>query len=521
MGMPPRALGAIAAILAIGAGPDAAAAEWGAPYELIPGVPETYDEHLVSDAEGDLLFVYTTYERRGPSSAWVRTRGAGGPWSSPTRLAEVYDLSLFGTRVSDRGSALIGWERQGRRERSDWVTVYRPGRGFGRPEPVAGAARRRFSPFGTTAMGPAGHAVALYHDERGTSARPLGSRAMRLGAARRLTGPSGEIAGEGARVAVAEDGGVVAAWATYRHGRCRLYVATAPAPRGPWRVRSPFTRRACGGRPALAANRAGQAVLAWRARGGIVAATGTAARGFGPPRRLTDGGARYSAAIAGSGIATVAFAKRAGETTSLQVVTKAPGGAFGPPEELRRGRVGPGVPEVRANRAGDVAVRWNAGLTELIATRARGERSFSPPGVLTRRRTLFQPSHFTLDEQGFLLAAWYEPRRERIRAAVWRAGTPVSGRVVLGPTLCEQSPSLASSPAGHALVSWNEACGAGSPDASVWAAVRLPGEPIGAPEAISEPAPLFFCPPQSAIDSSRRGIVVWCSGGIRAVDLNP
>jgi hypothetical protein len=523
-----RALAVIAAVAALQA-PPALAADWGSPYELIPESAGSFEPVITSDVDGDLLMVYETYRRHGLYGPKARTRDAGGTWGPVHDLHVVRDPSpvsfyLARLELSEHGAAIVGWERDTLNARSDWITVYRPGRGFGSPEPIADAATRtRLRPFGWAAMGPDGHGVALYGDERGMSARRLARGAMRLGGPERLAGPSGEVQLDMVRLAVARGGGVVAAWATIRARRCHLHVATSAGPRRPWRVRRLSAPYECGATPALAVNRSGAAVLVWRARGGGVrAAAGSAAAGLGRPRRLSAGGARYAAAIDAGGRATVAFAEMAGGGPHLVVATRPAGGEFGPLDELRRGRVGPGIPEVRANRAGDVAVRWRAGLRDWIATRARDGRSFSPPGLLTGRRTLFQPTPFVLDEQGFAVAAWHEPRRRRIRAAVWRAGAAVSGRTVLGATTCEQSPRVAGSPAGHVLVSWYGACGAGA-HSEVWAAVRQPGSLIGPAQEISEPEDLLFCGPQLAIDSHGRGIVAWCSGDrtIRAADLSP
>jgi hypothetical protein len=161
-------------------------------------------------------------------------------------------------------------------------------------------------------------------------------------------------------------------------------------------------------------------------------------------------------------------------------------------------------------------------LTEFISTRARDAESFSAPDVLAPRRTRFARPQFVLDEQGFVVAAWHEPRRGRVRGAVWRAGSGIGGRIVLGTTSCEGPPRVAGAPAGHVLVGWYGDCSAFGGPASMWAAVRPPGRPIGPAERISELTEPAYCGPDVAIDSLGRGIAAWCLGKrFMASDLHP
>jgi len=254
-----------------------------------------------------------------------------------------------------------------------------------------------------------------------------------------------------------------------------------------------------------------------------MASTGSAARGFGPPQRLSDGGARIRLAVDRGGRATVALVERAGDGRRVLVATSAPERSFGSPVEVARGDIGPGLPELRANQAGDVALSWRAGVRDWVATRARGSSSFTAPDVLAKRTSLFHPAQLALDELGFVVAAWYEPDRRRVRAALWRAGSRVRARTVLGPSACPLSPGLAPSRAGHVLIGWIGDCGSGSEPASLWAAVREPGGAIGPAQPVSDPAPLLGCRPELAIDSAGRGVAAWCGEDdqIVAADLIP
>ncbi len=202
----------------------------------------------------------------GPVIRLAVRSAATGAWSG------AGDLSGPGARhpavaVAPDGSALVAWDRGGRIELS---AIGADGVVTGAPTTLSVAGSDARLP--AVAVNAAGDAVvAWYQDGAVTvSERAAGGA---FGAPRAVSAPGGfpEIANLGApSVGLAADGRAVAAWRQRLAGHFRVAAAIRPAGLGwdPPALLSPAASRNAG-RPALAVDAAGHAVVAWSQPAGV------------------------------------------------------------------------------------------------------------------------------------------------------------------------------------------------------------------------------------------------------------
>jgi hypothetical protein len=111
-----------------------------------------------------------------------------------------------------------------------------------------------------------------------------------------------------------------------------------------------------------------------------------------------------------------------------------------------------------------------------------------------------------------VIAAWQNDGA--VAVASWRAGEPLQGARVVGPTGSCDFPLLDSNPAGFAVVFWLEECGAGSSGSPV-AVERFPGEPFGETHVLAPPAELSGAWPAVAVGENAKASVFWATLGDR------
>ena len=527
--MPSRSLAFSASVVAVALATAAPAsgARWGAEYPLVPGDRVADTEGLAFDRLGNTILVYQANVPGGKERVIEgMLRPPGAAFGTPTQLSgpapgeeDIWAGPFL--EPNRMGAALVRWDEL--LDIHPWLAVYRPGRGFGPPQPVvAKRDTRGIGPGAHVRMGAGGHAAALYGDRFGVSARLLPRGAMRLGPPVRLAGAMGGRV-RALQPGVSPTGGVIAAWSLSRGRSCDVYAANLPNPHARWHVERLPVRCAPRSRPVMATNDRGHAALTWRGRGtGLHSAIGSTRSGFGTPQRIARRGARSVMAIDARGGVTLAFAQEAVGDVKLLVALRRPGARFGRPVELSRGELGPGLPVVRANDAGDTLLEWTSGRHSFVVTRGREEGSFGSPTLLSRGGRDGRPS-LAIDDDGWIVAAWQEPRRDRIRGVTWRAGRLPREPQILGPGTCFP-PTIAGSANGHVVVGWLEDCGSGEDQAAMWAAVRRPGRALEAGQQISPNSELAGDSPRVAVDRSGRGIVTWIGrdfATLMAADLEP
>ncbi len=519
----------IAALFLAFAAPSATAARWGPEYTLVPAERSADLESLTFDRLGNTTVVYlSTRPVTLETAIEAMLRPPGGAFGAPVQVSGPdpgQEDTLAGPYLerNARGAALVRWDEL--LNIHPWLAVYRPGRGFGPPQRVvAKRDMRGIGPAAATSIGTSGHGAALYGDRHGVSARLLPRGAMRLRPPVRLAGTLGGRV-RALQPGVSASGGVIAAWSLSRGRRCDVYTATLPSPRAHWRVSRLAVGCAPRSRPVMAVNENGQAALTWRGRRtGLYSAVGSPRSGFGTPQRVARGGARSVMAMDARGGVTLAFAQKVAGEVGLMVAVRAPGGRFGEPVELASGEVGPGLPVVRMNRAGDTAIEWPSGRLSWVVTRSRETLRFSSRAPLSRGGRDARPN-LVLAADGTVVVAWREPRRDRIRGTTWRAGALPPEAQVLGPGhgRCF-TPTVVGSPNGHVVVAWLETCGSGETGAAVWAAVLRPGGAIEPGQQISPNSELGGSPPQLAVERSGRAILTWIGSDFKtlmAADLEP
>lgn len=249
----------------------ASGARWGAEYPVVPAERHADTESLSFDRLGNTMLVYQANVPGSEERAIVaQLRPPGGAFGAPTQLSgpdpgeeEIWAGPFL--EVNSTGAALVRWDELFNIH--PWLAVYRPGRGFGPPQPVVAKRDiRGIGPGAHVSMGAGGHAAALYGDRFGVSIRLLPRGAMRLGPPVRLAGPMGGRV-RALQPGVSPTGGVIAAWSLSRARSCEVYAANLPNPHARWHVERLPVRCAPRSRPVMVTNDRGQAALTWRGRG--------------------------------------------------------------------------------------------------------------------------------------------------------------------------------------------------------------------------------------------------------------
>src|SRR5437773_1705229 len=271
-------------------------------------------------------------------------------------------------------------------------------------------------------------------------------------------------AGPGAAAGALTSGGdAVAAWD--EGSPAGLRVAVKPAGGAP--AVSALDDRA--GSPAVAADRAGGAFVAWR---------------------HDDG--------AGSGPMRVAY--------------RPAGGAFGAPQDFGAAS---GDPALAARGDGAAALAWarrvgTSGALEIVAA-VRQAGGWGSPETVAGPLGEVDDLHVGLDGAGGVIVAWRDPAG--IRAATRPAGGGAWTRqTVAQPARTTRGLDMAAADAG-AVLTWAEA----RPDATgaVEVAVRQGAGSFGAPQELPSNA-LFEDAPRAAVNDAGDAAVVWPEGFVRS-----
>ncbi|HEY3019262.1 MAG TPA: hypothetical protein VGJ32_03675, partial [Solirubrobacteraceae bacterium] len=271
--------------------------------------------------------------------------------------------------------------------------------------------------------------------------------------------------GAGAAAGALTSGGeAIAAWGEGSPAALRVAVT----PRGGAPATSTLDDRA--GRPAVAADAAGGAFVAWRhddgAGGGPLRIAYRSAGGaFGAAQDLGAAAGDPALAAGAGGLAAVAWARTMPASGALQIVAsvRQPGGAWGTPETV-------------AGPFGEVA-----------------------------------DLHVGLDGAGGVLVAWREP------SAIRTATRPPGGgawthQTVAQTTRTTRGLDLAAGDAG-AVLTWAEA--RSDQTGAVEVAVRQGAGAFGTPQELPSTA-LFEDAPRAAVDDAGNAAVVWPEGFVRA-----
>jgi hypothetical protein len=301
---------------------------------------------------------------------------------------------------------------------------------------------------------------------------------------------------------------------------------------GPWRVGSALAELGVSARwPGIAIEPAGGLLATYWSGGPVVSAIRAATGPFGAPAPLSPAGesAEDPRLVTGPrGDALVAWGQPSAAGEGLRAAYRSPGAAFGAAETV------PGPGTVFAGQSVGVAlgaagqaviaqVRTEpARRAVVIAERAAGG-AWSVPVVLAESTSPFGMAspQVAIDLAGNAVATWarFDGRHWVVDVSERSAATPTwSTPVTLSPASRDASrPALAVSPAGRAVVAWQEKRGA---VIVLRARARpAPGTPFGASVTVGSSGPrrrgvpyqIAQVEPRIAFGPRERAITVWGS----------
>lgn len=392
---------AVVVVFALAA-PQAQDPQW-QPAQTFAPTPSPRSLRLESGASGQAVAVWLAREAGGVAP-YASAREPGGHFQPPQRLADpgrLSDLELAAGRVGD---AVAVWRRQGPSGVRVEGARRQAAQPFAPPLVLAEGARpgiavaidasARAEVMWTTPPGP-GRAGARMLLRNWPAQAALEAPRVVVRAGPRPLGVGALAAGEQETLAVALVGG-------------RAEAVVAPVGAAPARPRAVSARGAA--RPVLAADRRGDAVLAWRRAGRVEFATRPATGGFGRPVR-PGAGDRLAAAIDEEGIVSVAFHGPRG-TMVAGADARSPGDAAVPAELV--------VPGAAAAVGVEADVQ---GTTQLLVVRPGGAllavarpwlQGWQTPHALARSGGA--GARLAASAAGTALVAW--PLSDEIRGAI-------------------------------------------------------------------------------------------------------
>jgi hypothetical protein len=348
----------------------------------------------------------------------------------------------------------------------------RPGAGFGPPRTLRRfRALRRDVRVGVAADG---SGVIAMRAVRRTHRRVAVAGFDARGRVGRAVIVSRGNAADLAALDVARSGAAVVVW--FRHGRgrrWRLEAATREPGSAAFGRATPvsgFVRRPCCTSVSAAIGERGDAVVTWTStsRPAVWAALRGPGRGFRGPQRLSANAADAPrAAVGAGGTAAVLYSAqhvplRPGD--GLQLHRAAPGGPFGPPEQVNPGG-GVTIGEATVAPDGRVLIGWIDGARATVNV-----SEAAPGGPLVDAGELganVAPGRVAVaaDDNGRAAVAWAQlastapaPRERAVAALRPGPGAPFGPPVALGRPWREAGPEMAGLlPRGGALVVWRGA----------------------------------------------------------------
>jgi hypothetical protein len=214
-----------------------------------------------------------------------------------------------------------------------------------------------------------------------------------------------------------------------------------------------------------------------------------------------------------------------GAKATIQAATRPAGGTFSKPVSLSAPGKDAINPRPAIDPAGNAIVVWQRGHPiqhnddRVQASVRPAGGTFSKPVTLSAPGKTSEDAEVAMDRDGNAIAVWErgDPYQEAYRknavvqAATLRAGGSFSAPVTLSsPARAEPEPVLAMSPAGHAVVAWEQHTPAGW---IIQAAVREPGGRFSTPADLSV-RNHHSQYPEVAIDRAGGATVVWERGTI-------
>jgi hypothetical protein len=410
------------ALLLIGAGPAVAASLWSATSDLSGPDGDASEPHVGIDAGGEAVAVWRAFDGSGRIEA--ASRLPGGTWSEPTRLS--FKKGAFESRLAIDGAG-------------DAVAVWRGA--VGTNEIIEAASRA----------------------PDGAWSEPV-----------QLVTPNNRVLAFNPQVAIDDAGEAVAVWG-HRVGANEVVEMASRAPDGAWsqpREISAPTRSLA--EPQVAINNAGEAVAMWRRlEDGANAVVEVAQRGpdgtWSPPTPLTAserGIIGAQVAIDGAGEEVAAWQRSSGAITIVESASRARGAGWSQSAPVSPPGANASGPQVAIDEAGEALVVWRhvdgANVTLEVVSRARGG-AWSQPTPLSPPGTNISGPRIAIDGAGKALAVWQRSNgsEQSIEAAsrahdgTWSERTQISA-----PGTSTFGPQVAIDGAGHGVAVWEGSNGA-------------------------------------------------------------